>query len=134
MRVSLLFFLMLFGFCYGQKSNTLSLGLCDTIPADLYTKRYLKHLSVHNGQGYCHSPVKVLSAGIANLIALESLYYHSNDTSKHLPSEVKALRNLTQLSTNDIIPEIAELTGLKSLNLIVTDKQELQDLKALSFE
>ena len=134
MKISLLLFFMLFGFSYAQQSKWLTLTVCDTIPDNLYSNRNLKQLSIHNSLGYCISPVKVLSAEIAKLQSLESLNFISNYTFAPLPPEIKLLQNLTYLGTTDIIPEIAELTNLKSLNLIISSEQELEDLKLLSFE
>ncbi|MFK8044443.1 MAG: leucine-rich repeat domain-containing protein [Crocinitomicaceae bacterium] len=119
---------------YSQKLNSLDLGVCDTIPKSLYSKRYLKKLSIRNSMGYCHSPVKVLSSKIAKLKALESLTYESSYNFAPLPPEVKKLKHLTHLSTSDIIVEISEITSLLSLKISVNSAKELDDLKALSFE
>ena len=119
---------------FSQLNHRLSLTNCDTIPFNLYQKKHLTYLEVVNAQGYCHSPIKVLSEKVENLKNLETLIFDGNDINSPLPSTIKNLKELKVLQTNDVIPEISELTQLKCLYLVIKDPNELADLMDLSFE
>jgi len=119
---------------YSQGINTLSLGLCDTIPNNLYQRTHLKSLIIENGQGYCHSPIKILSSEVSQLESLETLVYSYYSSVSKLPPEIKRLKNLKNLTVSDIIPEIGEIASLEVLSLTVVNKQELEGLKALRFK
>jgi Leucine-rich repeat (LRR) protein len=134
MRIVFLLFLLSSSTVFGQNIRTLYLSNCDTIPDNLYNRKYLTTLRIENSMGYCHSPVKVLSAKITNLKSLESLTYESSDKFATLPPEVNELKNLTYLATSDVIPEIGEITSLKTLSLTVYTDTDLKDLKELSFK
>ncbi|MDX1350303.1 MAG: hypothetical protein R3279_08650 [Putridiphycobacter sp.] len=134
MRIVFILLLLSNSTVFGQHIGTLYLSNCDTIPDNLYNRKYLTTLRIENSMGYCRSPVKILSAKIANLENLESLSYESSYKFAPLPPEIKFLKKLTYLATSDVIPEIGEIKSLKTLSLTVYTDAELRDLKELSFK
>lgn len=134
MRILLLATVIIANFGFAQIGNKLILGFCDTIPNDLYERTNLKTLIIENGPGYCLSPEKVLSSEIRNLKALETLFFSSYGASTKLPVEIKYLKNLTHLTTSDILVEVSELYDLEMLSMMINNSEELDDLKNVSFE
>ncbi len=132
MRLLLLLAIFMTHLGYAQKKE-MTLGLCDTIPSNLYNQKQLKALYITNGMGYCYSPVKILGPEICQLKSLETLIYNSSDTSAKLPSEIQSLSNLTSLTTSNIIPEINKLSHLRILNLSLANESELTNFQKIDF-
>lgn len=129
-------FLILWGLNLSASSpDSLSFGICDSLPASVYETQNLQFLAIENGLGYCTSPFKKLDARISKLTELRTLYFNSryHDSVTVLPPEVASLQKLEELHTDQVTPEIFKLRNLKVLELSPSSSEELDILKEYSF-